>query len=53
MIMFLPSVFLAVLLSRWIGIPGLPLATVLCTLPGAIFLPWLTRRALRLHLLRV
>jgi hypothetical protein len=51
--MILPSLLLPVLLGRWLGVPGVALAMVLCSLPGVIIWPLYTRRALRLHLLRV
>jgi len=51
--MLLPTLLLPALLSRWLGVPGIALSMVLCTLPAAILWPFYTRRALRLHMLRV
>jgi O-antigen/teichoic acid export membrane protein len=51
--MLLPSLFLSAYLSHLFGNPGIALSLVLCLLPGAIIWPIYTRRALRLHLLRV
>jgi O-antigen/teichoic acid export membrane protein len=51
--MLLPSLVLPALLSRWLGVPGIALSMVLCAIPAAIIWPSYTRRALRLHLLRV
>jgi O-antigen/teichoic acid export membrane protein len=52
-LMLLPTLVLPALLGRWLGVPGIALAMVLCTLPAAIIWPFYTRRALRLHMLRV
>jgi O-antigen/teichoic acid export membrane protein len=49
----LPTILLPLLLGRWLGVPGIALAPILCTLPAVILWPSYTRRALRLHLLRV
>ena len=53
LVMMLPSIYLPVLLSRWLGVPGIALGFVLCLLPAATLWPFYTRRALRLHLIRV
>jgi O-antigen/teichoic acid export membrane protein len=52
-VMILPSILIPALLSRWMGVSGIALGFVLCSLPGAIILPLYARRALRLKLLRV
>jgi len=51
--MLIPSLLLPALMSRWLGVPGIAISMVLCTLPAVIVLPIYTRRALRLHMLRV
>lgn len=51
--MIIPSLILTVLLSRWLGMEGIALSMLLCTLPAALIWPFYTRRALRLHLHRV
>jgi Na+-driven multidrug efflux pump len=51
--MILPSVLLPIWLSHWLGVPGIALAAAVCNIPGVIIWPIYTRRALRLHLLRV
>ena len=53
MVMLVPSLLLPVLLSRWLGLPGVALSMALCLLPAAIIWPFYTRRALRLHIVRV
>jgi O-antigen/teichoic acid export membrane protein len=53
MVMILPSILIPVLMSRWLGLSGVALGFAVCTLPAAIIWPFYTRRALRLHLLRV
>jgi O-antigen/teichoic acid export membrane protein len=52
-VMMVPSLILPILLSRWLGVLGIALAALLCTIPGVIIWPLYTRRALRLKLLRV
>jgi O-antigen/teichoic acid export membrane protein len=51
--MLLPSLLVPVLMGRWLGAPGVPLAQAICLLPAAIIWPIYTRRALRLRLIRV
>jgi O-antigen/teichoic acid export membrane protein len=53
LIMVVPSVFLSAFLGRWLGPWGIALSAVICTLPCVIIWPLYTRRALRLHMLRV
>lgn len=51
--MILPSIIIPVVLGRWLGVLGVALGMLLCSLPVMIIWPIYTRRALRLHLLRV
>ena len=51
--MILPAILIPTLLGRWLGLWGIALGFIICMVPGAIILPLYTRRALRLHLLRV
>jgi len=52
-VMMIPSLILPILLSRWLGVTGIALSAVVCTIPGLVIWPLYTRRALRLKLLRV
>jgi hypothetical protein len=51
--LIIPTILVPVLLSRWLGVPGIALGMLVCTLPAAIAWPLYMRRVLRLKLLRV
>jgi O-antigen/teichoic acid export membrane protein len=51
--MILPAILIPTLLGRWLGLWGIALGFIICTLPSAIVLPLYTRKALRLRLMRV
>jgi O-antigen/teichoic acid export membrane protein len=51
--MILPAILIPTLLGRWLGLWGIALGFIICTIPGLIILPLYTRRALRLQLMRV
>jgi O-antigen/teichoic acid export membrane protein len=51
--MMIPSLLLPAILSRWLGVQGIALSMVICTLPGVVIWPLYTRRALRLQMQHV
>jgi O-antigen/teichoic acid export membrane protein len=51
--MILPSILLPIFMGRWLGLPGIVIGLILCAIPAGVIWPIYTRRALRLHMLRV
>jgi O-antigen/teichoic acid export membrane protein len=51
--MILPSVYLPVYLGKWLGVPGIALATALAAVPGLFIYPAYTTRAIREQRIRV
>lgn len=51
--MILPTVYLPVYLGKWLGVPGIALATALSAVPSLLIYPYYTMRTLREQRMRV